>query len=106
MNMPVKTVLPTVAAVFLSAAAVAEVVNVPANSTVTIPLAKPVQYEIYRFVTKKVGDGSDVWLQFAELALYDAQGNGKAFDRYKREVDSEGRLLISWDPKGMALLIR
>ena len=73
MNM--KSTLMALAVVCVSAAADAEVVKVPAGTTTVIPLAKPAQYKVYRFVTKKVGDGTGSWLQFAELALYDAQGN-------------------------------
>lgn len=73
--MSMKTVLMFCAVVCLSVTADAEVVKVPAGRTETIPLAKPAQFKIYRFVTRKVGDGSGNWLQFAELALYDAQGN-------------------------------
>lgn len=75
MNMTMKTALAAFAAVFVSAAADAEVVKVPAGTTTVIPLAKPAQYKVYRFVTRKIGDGTGSWLQFAELALYDAQGN-------------------------------
>lgn len=73
MNM--KSALMALAVVCASAAADAEVVKVPDGTTTVIPLAKPAQYKVYRFVTKKVGDGTGSWLQFAELALYDAQGN-------------------------------
>ena len=73
MNM--KNTLMALAVVCVSAAADAEVVKVPDGTTTVIPLAKPAQYKVYRFVTRKVGDGTGSWLQFAELALYDAQGN-------------------------------
>ena len=74
MNKTMKTTLTAFAVVMMTAAVDAEVVKIPAKSTVTVPLAKPVKYKIYRFVTKKVGDGTVARLQFGELALYDASG--------------------------------
>lgn len=74
MNKTMASTLAALSAVFVSASADAEVVKVPAGQTVTIPLAKPVQYEVYRFVTKKIGSGNVTRLKFGELALYDVAG--------------------------------